>query len=139
MVYLKRKDIYFPELSYKLNGLFFKVGKEMGKFRSERQYCDYIAELLNENEIKFIREKDLKNIFNNIELKGNIPDFIVDNSIIVDAKHKAFLTKNDYYQMMRYLEIANLPLGILVNFRAHHISPKRIINPNFSSHSGNNL
>ena len=79
----------------------------------------------------------MKNIFDETELKGNIPDFIIENCIIVDAKHKPILTKKDYYQMMRYLEIADFPLGIIVNFRAHYVSPKRIVNNKFSGRSNN--
>ena len=137
MAYLAKKDLYYPELSYKLNGLFFKTCAELGKFKLERHYCNKIAELLTENKIKFVREKDLKNIFDKIELEGNIPDFIIENCIIVDAKHKPILTKKDYYQMMRYLEIADLPLGIIVNFRANYVSPKRIVNNKFSGRSSN--
>ena len=135
MVYVKRKDLYHPELSYKLYGLFFQIHNELGKFRLEKQYCDCFAEILNENKMQFIREKDLKNIYDDVSLRGNIPDFIIESSIIVDFKHKPFLTKDDYYQMMRYLEIANLPLGILVNFRSHYLSPKRVINPKYSNNS----
>ena len=131
MAHIIRKDLYYPELSYKLNGIFFNVHNELGKFRLERQYCDRISEILLENNINFVREKDLKNIFSDVNLSGNIPDFIIDKSIIVDAKHKTFLNKNDYYQMMRYLEIANLPLGIIVNFRSHYLAPKRIVNPKY--------
>lgn len=137
MVYIKRKDLYYPKLSYELYGIFFQVHNELGKFRIERQYCDRIADILKEKEIKFVREKDLKNIFEDINLKGNIPDFIIEQSVIIDAKHKQFITKDDYYQMMRYLEVANLPLGIIVNFRSHYLSPKRVVNPKYSSHSGN--
>lgn len=137
MAYVMRKDLYYPELSYKLNGLFFQAHTELGKFKLERHYCDRIAELLIENNIKFVREKDLKNIFNDVELGGNIPDFIIEKCVVVDAKHKPILTKKDYYQMMRYLETADLPLGIIVNFRAHYVSPKRIINNKFSGRSSN--
>ena len=136
-MYIKRKDLYYPELSYKLYGIFFKVHNELGKFRLEKQYCDKITEFLNENKIKFVREKDLKNIFSDIDSSGNIPDFVIEEAIVVDAKHKPFLNKNDYYQMMRYLEVANLPLGIIVNFRSHYLSPKRVINPKYSNHSDN--
>lgn len=135
MANTKRKDLIYPDQSYKLFGLFFQIHNELGRFRIERQYCDRLAELLKENNISFTREKDLKYNFDNVDLKGNIPDFLIYNLIIVDFKHKPFLTKADYYQIMRYLEIANLPLGILVNFRANYLSPKRVINPKYSDNS----
>ena len=75
--------------------------------------------------------KDLKNICKELEFSGNIPDFIVEEKIIVDFKAKKFVTKDDYFQMMRYLEFAHLPLGMIVNFRSTYLKPQRVINKEF--------
>jgi hypothetical protein len=50
-----------------------------------------------------------------------------------ESKHwewciKEIVTKEDYYQMQRYLKCANLKLGIIINFRDTYLKPKRIIN-----------
>ncbi|GBE17016.1 hypothetical protein BMS3Abin15_00849 [bacterium BMS3Abin15] len=138
MTLVKNKNIYYPKLSYKLTGLFFKVHNELGRSMSERQYCDAFEKHLKENNVEYQREKEINKIFSNVNSRGNIPDFIIDQKIIVDFKAKRLITKEDFYQMMRYLEVANLPLGIIVNFRSHYLSPKRVINPKFhSSNSGN--
>jgi hypothetical protein len=34
----KNKKVYYPELSYNLTGLFFKIHNEFGRFKTERQY-----------------------------------------------------------------------------------------------------
>lgn len=60
-----------------------------------------------------------------------ICDFIVDGKIILEFKAKNFITKEDYYQVKRYLVTLNLQLAILVNFRQKRIIPKRILNSNF--------
>ena len=41
--------------------------------------------------------------------------------------NKNFITKEDYYQMQRYLKAANLKLGLIVNFRTTYLHPKRIL------------
>ena len=58
----------------------------------------------------------------------NIPDFIIDDKIILDLKAKPIVTKEDYYQMKRYLKSSQKRLGIIVNFRQPHLYPKRILN-----------
>ena len=63
-------------------------------------------------------------------MKGNIADFIVDSKIVVDMKAKKFITKDDYFQMQRYLKASNFELGLIINFRAPHLKPKRVLNPN---------
>lgn len=58
---------------------------------------------------------------------GNILDFVVENKIALEIKAKRIITKEDYYQMQRYLQESNLKLGFLVNFRNRYIKPARII------------
>lgn len=119
-------QIIFKDLSYKLNGLFFKVHNKIGRFCSERQYADEIEGLLKEFNLEYKREYELKNLGK--EVKGNRVDFLIVNQILIDIKAKKFLTKEDYFQMLRYLKCSNLKLGLLVNFRNTYLKPKRIIN-----------
>ena len=58
----------------------------------------------------------------------NIRDFVIEDKIILDLKAKRIVTKEDYYQMKRYLAVSNKKLGLIVNFRQKYISPKRILN-----------
>lgn len=125
-------QIIEKDLSYKLTGLLFKVHKDLGQFCSERQYADKLEEYLKKENFDYKREYEIKNLQSESP-KGNRADFLIDNKIIVDLKAKQFITKEDYYQMQRYLKAANLELGIVVNFRAYRLYPKRILN---SSHSG---
>jgi len=62
----------------------------------------------------------------------NIPDFIIDNKIVVDLKNKDFITKEDYFQIQRYLQSCGKKLGLIVNFRQKRLYPKRILNKNYS-------
>jgi GxxExxY protein len=113
-----------------------KVHKKLGQFASERQYCDEFEELLKKDNIPYEREFEIK-FFETESPKGNRVDFFVEHKIILDFKAKPYITKEDYYQMQRYLKAANLELGIIVNFRAYRLSPKRILNSSFSGHLDN--
>jgi len=104
----------------------------MGRFRSERQYCDKLEILFKEEKINFKREYELVKL-SDVNSLGNRVDFLIDNLIILDVKAKKFITKDDYFQMLRYLETADLQLGIIINFRNTYLKPKRIINSKFKS------
>jgi GxxExxY protein len=119
--------LIYPELSYKINGLCFDIHNELGRFCKEKQYADKLEELLKKNKLKYKREINLENINQNSP-KGNVADFIIDNKIIVDLKAKKFTTKEDYFQMQRYIKATNLKLGLIVNFRNTYLKPNRIIN-----------
>ena len=53
------KLIIHKELSYKVTGLLFTVHNKLGKYCREKQYGDALEQLLKENNLKFIREKEL--------------------------------------------------------------------------------
>jgi len=122
--------VLFKELSYKICGLCFKVHNELGRFRNERQYADALERLLKENDLRYEREFDLPTSFEGERVRRNRVDFLVENSVFLDLKAKTVITKDDYFQMQRYLTSANKLLGIIVNFRQKFLAPKRIINNN---------
>ena len=120
-------DIIHPELSYKINGLCFKVHTELGKTRSERSYADAFEVKLKEAGIKYLREVPLAPSCEGEQGRRNVPDFIIEGIIILDTKAKRACTREDYYQMKRYLSVANMRLGIIVNFQEEHLHPKRVL------------
>ncbi|MEK7645530.1 MAG: GxxExxY protein [Patescibacteria group bacterium] len=116
--------IILKDLSYKLNGIFFKVHNKLGRFLKEKQYADEIEKFFKNERLNYQREFTLKNISG---IEHNRVDFLVNNEIIVDVKAKRIVTKDDYYQMLRYLKSANLRLGLIVNFRNTYLKAKRIV------------
>lgn len=119
------KDLIHPELSYKITGVLFKVHNKLGRYCKEKQYQDAIEEILKKENIKFEREKKIPI---SLEVGGNIVDFVIEDRIILECKAKIIITKEDYYQVLRYLKASNKKLGLLVNFRNTYLRPKRILN-----------
>ena len=109
---MNEDKVVYKELSYKINGLLFKTHKDLGRYRNEKQYADMLEELFRENNIKYIREVSLPESFKGERSKRNIPDFIVEDKIIIDLKAKPIISKDDYFQMRRYLASCNKKLGI---------------------------
>ncbi|MFH1946860.1 MAG: GxxExxY protein [Candidatus Magasanikbacteria bacterium] len=124
--------ILYKDLSYEITELCFKVQKKLGRFCREIQYANEFEKMLIESKIKYKREYRLNN-FKVDSPKGNIVDFLIEDKIIIDLKAKKFITKEDYNQMQRYLQSADLELGMVINFRNTYLKPKRILN---SKHSG---
>lgn len=124
----KKGGVLYPKLSFKLNGLFYQTHNQLGKYKNEKQYSDYFESLLKKEEMEYYREHPLQL---EEEGQGNIRsfvDFMVENKVILEFKTKQCLTKEDYYQVQRYLTTVNLELAILVNFRKDFIHPKRVLN-----------
>lgn len=124
---MSMKKILFPELSYKITGLCFRVHKEVGRFYRERQYADFLEKLLKEDKVPFKREYEISDL-DKESPKGNRVDFFIGDKILFEVKAKKFITKEDYNQMQRYLRASNIELGMIVNFRNTYLKPKRILN-----------
>src|SRR3990167_214053 len=121
---MRMPRIVEKELSYRLNGVLFRVHNQLGRFARERQYGDVLAQELERERIPFLREAALEIAGR----KSNFADFLVDGKIAVELKAKSFVDKEDYYQIQRYLQTANLKLGLIVNFRERHLKAHRVLN-----------
>jgi len=115
------EEVIYPELSYKIVGLLFKLHRKIGRYGREKQYADYLAKKLHEECVSFKREYTISGT-------GNRLDFIIEDKIILELKAKPVMIEMDYDQLKRYLHITNLQLGLLINFREKHLKPKRILN-----------
>lgn len=116
----EKSKLLYEDQTYKLNGIAFKVQKELGRFAREKQYCDLYEKYLIEAAFPYKRELTIGD-------SGNRLDFFIFDCIPVEMKAKPFLLKEDYYQTQRYLQILNSELGIIYNFRDYYIKPKRIL------------
>lgn len=117
-----KKKLLYKELSYKVVGLCYAVHNKIGRFAREVQYGNELESLLVGSKLKYSREHRLAS-------SGNIIDFVIDNKIVLEIKAKPFTTKDDYYQVQRYLTTLNFELGLLINFRNRFLKPQRILRP----------
>ena len=120
--------LIYPDLSYLLNGILFKIHNQLGRFRNEKEYGDALENELNKAAIKYEREKILPPSFEGEKNGRNKIDFLIEGTIILEIKTKRIIEREDYYQIKRYLSALNKKLGILVNFRERYLKPRRILN-----------
>lgn len=120
--------LLYKELSYKLRGVLFAIQNELGRFRNEKQYGDAFSQKLNEEGIKYEREKILPVCFAGERQGRNRLDFVVDGKIVIELKCVSCLSREDYHQCQRYLESTDLDLAFLVNFCPKYVLIRRILN-----------
>jgi GxxExxY protein len=131
----ERNKIVEKELSYQLGKIFFEVHDELGRFCRERQYADLLARKLTEKGLNFKRELATEVAGR----KSNFVDFVVENKVLIEVKAKTFVEKDDYFQVMRYLEALDLELALIVNFRNKYLKPHRVLNPRYSRRIGSGV
>ena len=67
-----------------------------------------------------------------------IPDFIVDDQVIVEIKALGGINNSHIAQVIGYLAVTGLKLGLLLNFGTRSLQQRRIFPPtNITQHTVN--
>lgn len=125
---MKNIDILYPQLSYDIMGIFFDLHTSLGNELQEKVYQKALEHRLVRERIPFKREYHLP-IEDGPKIIGKyFIDFVVDSKIAIELKATSSLTDTHIRQLLAYLQVARLKLGILVNFRTRRLTYKRIVN-----------
>jgi len=125
---LKRKDLIYPELSYKIIGCAFDVYNSLGGGHHEKYYQRALAEAFTREKLKFQQQISLPLKYKEKIVGRNFLDFLVENKIVVEIKKGNRFSKRHIDQVIEYLKASNLKLAILINFGTQGVTFKRIVN-----------
>ena len=105
------------KLSYEIIGAIYKVHTELGPGLLESTYEICLEYELLKKGFKVKRQKALPVIYNEIKLEiGYRIDLLVENSIILELKSVDEIAPIHKAQLMTYLKLSGLKLGLLLNF-----------------------
>ncbi len=121
-------DLLFPELSYKIVGVAFDVYNSIGGSHKEIVYQKSLFQAFQDK--KIIVQQQLYNpvIFSDKSVAKNYFDFLVENKIIVEIKSTERFSKANFSQLLNYLIVSKLKLGILISFGRNEVKYKRVLN-----------
>ena len=114
-------------------GILFEAYNELGPVSYQEKHFQKAVELkLKQHKIPFKSQSEIK--FNISD--GKVGDFYADlivfeppNEIIVELKRSKYITLEDIRQIKRYIEVAGIKLGIIINAtRKGKLDYKRVIN-----------
>jgi GxxExxY protein len=125
---LQKKDLIYPDLSYKLVGLAYNVFNELGHGHLEKIYQRAYAKELKEADIKFKEQAPYPVIYKEEIIGNNFLDFLIENKIIIELKRSDFYSKKYIDQVSNYLKVSNLKLALLINFTTNGVRIKRVVN-----------
>jgi GxxExxY protein len=119
------------EISKLVVDLCFKIHKQYGPGLFESVYEEIFCYEWNKMELNFVRQKGIKVIHDGVDMGiGFIPDLIVCDKVILELKSIEALAEVHYKQLLTYLKLTNLKLGLLINFKVPLIKDgiHRIVN-----------
>lgn len=122
------KHLILESEAYEIVGLCMEVHRNLGHGFSEIVYKDALEYEFRKNNIPFVREKEFKVHYKDIILPHHFyADFVILDSIILEVKSTSQLTKSHYAQVINYLAVSGLPLGLLINFNEDSLKYKRFV------------
>lgn len=122
------KHLILEKEAYEIIGFCMEVHRNLGHGFSEIVYKDALEYEFCQNNILFEREKEFKVHYKDIVLPHHFyADFVVLNSIVLEVKSVSQLTKSHFAQVINYLAVSDLPLGLLINFNEDSLKYKRFV------------
>jgi len=121
-------DLLLEKECYELIGLCMEVHRELWPGFSEAIYKEALEIELKERDIPYEREKIFK-----VEYKGRTlrkryaSDFVVYNSIILEAKAVSSLIEQFVTVTINYLKVSGLKLGLIGNFGERSFKYRRVV------------
>lgn len=123
-------DIVYPELSYRIVGVLYKVYNKMGGGFQEKYYQKAISQELFLEKIPFLEQVRTDLNYNGKNIGKYYLDFIVDHKIVLEIKITPGFSQRDVMQVLNYLKQSDLKLGILAGFSRNWVFYKRILRGN---------
>ncbi len=117
----------FSELTHEILGAAFEVSNGLGIGILEKPYENALVFELSLRGIKVDQQKQLQILYKTKEVGLYIPDLIANDKVIIDTKVIDKITNIERAQMLNYLRITSLELGLILNFKHLKLEYERII------------
>jgi len=119
------------DLSYKIIGSAIEIHRALGPGLLESCYQECLFYELKSNGIYVEKQKPLPLIYKDVNMEcGYRIDLLVENKIIVEIKSIESLNEVHLAQILTYLKLSKLNLGLLINFNVINLTKgiKRVAN-----------
>ncbi|TVQ00856.1 MAG: GxxExxY protein [Balneolaceae bacterium] len=119
------------DLSGLIVDICLNIHKKLGPGLFESIYEEILVYELANNGISFSRQVPIPVFWKNIKLNiGFRADLIIENKLILEIKSTEHLAPVHYKQLLTYLKLTDIRLGLLINFNEALIKDgiRRVVN-----------
>ena len=128
MLYAKNEYKY-SDITGRIIKCAMNVHNQLGSGFQEFIYQRALAIEMIKEGLEFIREYDMKVYYDNQEIGTRRVDFFVEGVVIIELKAIADdISDLNKAQIINYLEICRIDVGLLINFGNKSLKFKRFIN-----------
>lgn len=110
-----------------ITGCAFEVLNELGHGFLEKPYENALVVEFKARGIPCKQQRRFDVIYKTVKVGEYIPDLIAFGCVVVDTKVIEHITDQELGQMLNYLKITGLPIGLILNFRCARLEWKRVV------------
>jgi GxxExxY protein len=118
--------VLHKELSFGIVGAAMEVLNTLGHGLNEKIYENALVAELKVRGINISQQQRFQVLYKNVLVGEYIPDLLIDDKVIVDTKVIEAVSDAEVGQVMNYLRLARLELGIILNFRRPKLEYRRV-------------
>jgi len=115
------------EETHVIIGCAFEVLNELGHGLNEKLYENSLVVEFKRKGIAFDQQRSFEVLYKGEHVGEFIPDLIAFGKVVVDAKCIDQITDHERGQMLNYLRITRLPVGLILNFKHARLEWERIV------------
>lgn len=120
------KPLFHEEVGLILDSAV-EVHRVLGHGLNEKPYENSLVHEFGLRGISFIQQPRYPVNYKGARVGEFIPDLVVFERVIVDAKTIDRITDYEIGQMLNYLRITGLRVGLIINFKHRRIETRRVI------------
>ena len=129
-------EVLFRKEVYAIVGAALEVLRELGHGIHEKPYERALAVELRLRGLSFEQQPPFDIIYKRVNVGRFTPDLVVLGNIIVDTKVVERITDHERGQMLNYLRITRLPVGVILNFRHARLEWERLVSTDHPNAAG---
>ena len=119
--------LLYPELVYNIVGGAIEVLRGVGHGLHEHPYENALAVELGLRNLRYDQQRRYGVHYKGVQVSEFVPDLIVSDLIVVDTKVVDRITDFERGQMLNYLRITKLRVGLIINFKKPKLEWERIV------------
>ena len=108
-------------------GCAFDVLNGVGHGLHEKIYENALVVAFRQRNIPFTQQRRFPVVFLGVTVGEFVPDLVVFGAVIVDAKVIEKITDHERGQMLNYLRITKLRVGLILNFKYPMLQWDRVV------------
>jgi len=112
---------------HRVVGCAFEVLNEVGHGLKEKTYENALVVEFGLRGIAFEQQRRFPVVYKSVVVSEYVPDLITFGAVIVDTKVVERITDHEKGQMLNYLRIAKLQVGLILNFKRAKLEWDRVI------------